>query len=129
MADMPAGDANLVAAWAGFLAGALSGLVAGACFHRADWLGGYAAWPRRLVRLAHISSFGLGLLNLAFALTAARIPEPVATVAGSLLVAGLAAMAPCCWLAAWAPRARLLFAAPVACVAGGATLTLVGLLA
>src|ERR1051325_4221189 len=61
---------NLLAAWIGILLGFLSGLAFGLFFHRENWLGGYGSFKRRLYRLAHISLFGLGAVNLAFYLTA-----------------------------------------------------------
>ena len=122
------GHANLVAAWLGFLAGALSGLAAGVCFHDPDWLGGYQAWRRRLLRLGHIACFGLGLLNVAFVATLPHLRTQGATaLAGWLLIAGLATMTPCCWLTAFVPAARYAFAIPVCCVAAGVTGVLVGL--
>jgi len=124
------GHANLVAAWVGFLAGALSGLAAGVFFHDPAWLGGYDGWRRRLLRLGHIACFGLGLLNLAFVATLPHLPkESTTTLAGWLLIAALATMTPCCWLSACVPAARSAFAIPVGCVAGGTVGVLVGLLA
>jgi hypothetical protein len=61
---------NLLASWIGMLLGFLSGLALGLFFHREDWLGGYGSFKRRLYRLAHISLFGLGAVNLAFYFTA-----------------------------------------------------------
>lgn len=123
------GHVNLVAAWIGFLAGALSGLAAGVFFHDKAWLGGYDSWRRRLLRLGHIACFGLGLLNLGYVATLPHLPEaPTTALAGGLLVAGLATMTPCCWLAAFLPSSRYAFAIPVCCVAAGTTGVLVGLL-
>ena len=61
---------NIIAAWIGFLAGCLSGAIPGLFFHKKDWVGGYSSWARRLIRLAHISFFGIGLLNISLAFTA-----------------------------------------------------------
>ena len=58
---------NLHAAWIGFFAGCLAGAIPGLFFHGSDWLGGYASWPRRMIRLGHVAFFGIGFLNLAFA--------------------------------------------------------------
>ena len=43
------------------------------CAHdadREDWLGGYGSFKRRLYRLAHISFFGLAIVNLMFCFVA-----------------------------------------------------------
>jgi hypothetical protein len=56
-------------AWIGVLLGGVVGAVSGLFFHREQWLGGYDAWPRRMVRLGHISFFGLAILNFGFALS------------------------------------------------------------
>ena len=60
---------NLVFAWVWILAGFLSGMVLGLRFHDDNWLGGYGSFKRRMHRLAHISFFGLGAVNLFFHLT------------------------------------------------------------
>jgi len=97
--------------------------VSGLAFWREDWLGGYGAWRRRLVRLAHISFFGLGFLNIAFALSLP--PLGLASGAGALrwaallLVLGNIAMPAVCYLSAWRMPFRHLFAVPVTCVVLG----------
>ncbi len=57
---------NLWVAWGGILLGLLSGIAQGLHFHKSDWLGGYGSWSRRMMRLGHVSFFGIALLNLAF---------------------------------------------------------------
>jgi hypothetical protein len=106
---------NLHAAWIGFLLGCLAGAVPGLFFHDAQWLGGYASWPRRMIRLGHIAFFGIGLLNLSFALTARQLNlqtglEPTSVL---LLVAAVA-MPAVCYLSAWKPAFRHLFFIPAA---------------
>ena len=59
--------------WLWVALGLLSGTILGLRFQREDWLGGYASHRRRLVRLGHISLFGLGFLNILFAHTLGRI--------------------------------------------------------
>ena len=119
---------SLLTGWTGFLGGVLSGAVMGLLFHREDWLGGYGSWRRRMLRLAHISFFGLGFINLAFALTAARWGFDGAGApfrfAPSLLVAGAAAMPAVCYLAAWRRPMRHLFPVPVALLLSGVGLFL-----
>ena len=43
---------NIQVAWGGFLRGCLAGVIPGLFFHNSDWLGGYASWQRRMIRLA-----------------------------------------------------------------------------
>lgn len=110
---------NLLAGWISILLGFVAGAVPGLSFWREDWLGGYGSWRRRMIRLAHISFFGLGFINLAFVFT---LP-PWATIAhaaalrwsGGLLVAGNATMPAVCYLAAWRQPFRQLFVVPVVC--------------
>lgn len=120
----------LVVGWSGMLAGALSGAAIGLFFHDERWLGGYGSFRRRLVRLGHISFFGLGFLDLLFALTyqvAAFSPRWGWTAAGALAV-GAVTMPACCFLSAWREPFRRLFPVPVTGVALGVVATLVGLL-
>lgn len=119
-------DLNAVAGWAGILVGLLWGVVLGLRFHDPAWLGGYASWPRRLMRLGHVSFFGLGLLNIAFAVTVNWLGwTPAWQWAGVALVAALVLMPLVCFLSAWRPVFRHAFALPVSCVLVG----VVGLLA
>jgi hypothetical protein len=105
--------ANLLAGWIGFLAGAATGALMGLFFHKDDWLGGYGSFPRRMIRLGHIACFGLGLINILFALTAATLPaSPVAQLASVLLVVGMVTMPLNCFLTAWQKPFRHAFFIP-----------------
>ncbi len=104
---------NLQAAWVGFLLGCASGAVTGLFFHQADWLGGYASWGRRMIRLGHISFFGIGLLNLFFALTVRTLDmESGLWVISRLLILAAATMPLVCYLSAWKKPFRHLFFIP-----------------
>ena len=125
-------DINLVAAWTGILLGMAGGAALGLFFHGEEWLGGYGSWRRRLIRLGHISLFGLAFVNLAFSLTADRMGwgsagPPGVEAASVLLVAGAVLMPAVCALAAWRPPLRHLFAFPVGCLVGGAGIVAVAL--
>ena len=110
--------ANLIAGWSGFLAGAVTGAAIGLCFHREDWLGGYGSFPRRLIRLGHIACFGLGLINILFALSADHLAASLpASAASALLIVGMITMPLNCFLTAWRKGFRHLFFVPA-----GATL-------
>lgn len=114
---------NLYAGWTGILLGFLAGVVPGLFFWQEGWLGGYGSWRRRLVRLAHVSFFGLGFINIGFGLTAqgsgfAGAGLPFALASG-LLVAGALTMPAVCYLAAWRQPLRNLFPVPVLCLVAG----------
>lgn len=114
---------NLYAAWICFLCGCLSGIVPGLFFHRADWLGGYASWERRMIRLGHIAFFGLGLLNVAFVVSADALGlERGLEAASVLFVVGAATMSLVCFLSAWKPIFRNLFCIPALSVTAGVAL-------
>jgi hypothetical protein len=99
------------------VAGLLSGAALGLGFHRPDWLGGYASHRRRLYRLAHISLFGLALLNALgfFTVRLALTITPAVMVAGWALIAGALTMPVGCVVLAHRPNwpPVLLFAVPV----------------
>lgn len=115
---------NMLFGWCWILVGMIAGAGIGLFFHRADWLGGYDSWRRRMVRLGHIAFLGTGILNVLFGLTLTG--QSVAVAAGPLMVtavwaaiAGAVAMPITCFLAAaWRP-ARHAFFAPVACLLYG----------
>lgn len=116
--------------WCWILAGLVSGALLGLFFRRADWLGGYDSLRRRLVRLGHISFFGLGILNLLFAQSAARLPldGDALTLASWALVVGGVAMPAACGLTAWRERLHPVFVVPVAALITGVFVICRGLL-
>lgn len=120
--------AMLVTGWSGMLGGVASGAALGLFFHKENWMGGYASFRRRLARLGHISFFGLGFLNLLFAFSNQlfALPDRVARLAAGALIIAAVAMPTCCFLAAWRPAFRHLFAVPVVGVLTGIVATLVG---
>src|SRR5688572_8143952 len=113
--NMPT-DINVLAAWLGVLAGVLTGVASGLFFHKETWLGGYDSWPRRMMRLGHISFFGIAALNLGFALTVRRFGWHAPAGAGIALAAAVVLMPAVCFGAAWRPPVRQLFFLPVGCV-------------
>lgn len=110
---------NLIAGWASMIAGALSGAGIGLFFHDDRWLGGYQSFRRRLIRLGHIAFFGLGILNVLFALSVLAVPIPHARFASAAFLVAVIAMPACCFLAAWRGGLRHLFPIPVAAVLCG----------
>jgi len=121
---------NLIAAWLGILLGFGSGLLLGLFFHRENWLGGYNSLKRRLYRLAHISFFGLGAINLLFYFTAQQLPQDnsVVLIASWAFILGAILMPICCLFMAHFPRTHLLFALPVMSLLLGGSLTVAALL-
>lgn len=121
---------NLIAAWSGIVLGIISGMLLGLGFHRTDFLGGYGSFPRRLYRLAHISFFGLAIINFVFWLTVTLVPLDASklTVAAVCLIIGAITMPLCCILTATYTSARHTFAIPVLTLLYGCTATFISLL-
>ena len=108
---------NLYAAWVGFTLGAVAGAATGLFFDRETWLGGYADWRRRMVRLGHISFFGIGLLNLSFYVTVTTLGiRDGVRLPAILLVLGAVAMPLVCYLSAVRKGFRHLFFVPAGAV-------------
>ena len=116
---------NLLAAWTGILLGLGSGAVLGLGFQRADWLGGYQSFRRRLYRLGHISFFGLALLNLAFFLTVRVLSLHGGAVdcASVCFVVGAITMPFFCGLMAHFPGTHSWFVIPVGSLLTAGVLT------
>jgi hypothetical protein len=114
---------NIQVAWIGLLLGCISGAIPGLFFYNSEWLGGYTSWRRRMIRLAHIAFFGLGFINLLFALTAKTLGLDTGLQNTSiLLVAGAVTMPTVCYLSAWKPAFRHLFFIPAVSVTAGIVL-------
>jgi hypothetical protein len=96
--------------WSLVVLGFVSGALLGLRFHDEGMLGGYASWPRRLLRLGHVACVALGMLNL---LLAATVPAAPPLAALALALGGFAMPAACC-VVAFRRQWRALFAVPVA---------------
>jgi hypothetical protein len=117
---------NLLVAWVWILLGFASGFALGLNFQRDDWLGGYGSYKRRLYRLAHISFFGLGFINLIFYLTArATLPATgLLKTASWGFIIGALSMPICCLIMAHRANWRALFLIPVSSLMTGGVLTI-----
>jgi hypothetical protein len=115
-----------LAAWVGILLGFLAGAGLGLFFHDEKWMGGYGSWRRRMMRLGHISFFGLALVNLALAQSIAVL-APGGAWAGLtwLFLVGQVGIPSVCFLAAWRKALRHLFFIPVLSLLAGTTIFLV----
>jgi len=123
----PPHPANWYAGWVLLLAAFVTGAAIGTRFHREEFLGGYDALPRRLVRLGHIALAALGMLNLLFALSPWPAPgSPAAHAASVAFALGGASMPAVCFLSAWRPGFRRLFFLPVAALLTAVLATLLG---
>jgi hypothetical protein len=128
MSLMEAVQINIVAGWVAMLVGVVMGAAMGWFFHQEQWLGGYGSFRRRMLRLGHISLFGLGFINLLFALSAPALTLPTAHahIASMSFIAGVITMPGCCLLTVlWKPF-RHLFPIPVGCVLIGILAVLIG---
>ena len=117
---------NLMAAWIGVFLGLLSGIPMGLAFHKENWLGGYDSWERRLLRLAHVSFFGIAFLNFAFVGTVSYLKaDPQSLLwASRLFILAMITMPTVCAAAAFKKQLRHLFAVPVLSIIGATTIFL-----
>src|SRR5436305_11679858 len=106
---------NWYAGWGLILAAFVTGAGVGLFFHRDDFLGGYAAFRRRVLRLGHIALAALGMLNVLYGLTPQPSGPPAlpAQVASLGFIVGGIAMPAVCFLTAWRSGFRRLFFSPV----------------
>jgi len=119
---------NLLVGWLGMLGGVISGATIGLFFHQERWMGGYSSFRRRMTRLGHISFWGLGFINIMFALSVRTVEVPIINVqvASVGFMLGLVTMPLCCFLTAWQESFRHLFPVPVICVLVGVVSLLIG---
>ncbi len=114
--------------WVAVLFGVVAGAVIGLYFHDERWAGGYASFRRRMLRLGHISFFGIGFLNLLFGLTLNLIalPDLYVRISSAGFLLAVVAMPACCFLSAWRKPLRQLFPIPVLGVFAGVVPILIG---
>ena len=119
---------HFLAGWVAVLFGAATGAVLGLFFHKEEWAGGYGSYRRRMLRLGHISFFGIGILNFVFAATISQLtlPQPNIRIASAGFLIAVIAMPLCCFLAAWKKPLRHLFPLPVLAVLVGVIPILIG---
>jgi hypothetical protein len=121
-------DLNLFVGWLAILSGVLSGMIVGLFFHKDQWMGGYGSFRRRMIRLGHISFFGLGFINIMFALSLSmlNLPTPYLRISSVGFIIGVISMPLCCFLTAWRQGFRYLFPIPVGSVLVGIVALLLG---
>ena len=118
---------NLYIAWVSMLAGALIGALSGFFFHKQEWFGGYASWQRRMLRLGHISLFGIAFINFAFVFTVSYLNiSGNVLVPSRLLIIGTIAMPLICFLSAYRRFFRHLFFIPVLSIIAAMVVFLIG---
>ena len=116
---------NMALAWIWILVGFISGMALGLGFHQEEWIGGYSSFRRRLFRLAHISFFGLALINLLFYFTVKLTPLTgmALNLASAGFMVGALAMPICCVITACRPALRMSFSVPVVSLMFAAAIT------
>lgn len=113
-------EINLYAAWIGMLLGGIMGAVQGLFFHKEEWLGGYGTWKRRMMRLGHISFFGIAFINISFAVTVNVLGiEQEVSIPSTLFIIGAIGMPLICYLSAFKKVIRHLFFIPALSIIGG----------
>lgn len=119
---------HIYVGWVAMLFGVVSGGVLGLFFHKDGWAGGYSSFRRRMLRLGHISFFGIGFLNLLFGLTVtvASLPPLHTSIASAGFLVAIVSMPLTCFLTAWKKPLRHLFPIPVLAVMAGVLPILLG---
>lgn len=108
-------ETNLIFAFILFMCGIVAGAILGLFFYKDDFLGGYSSFKRRIVRLGHISFFGIGILNVLFYLSAKSLTLSTSELYLSsilFIIAGIT-MPLVCFLSAYKAYFRHLFFIPV----------------
>jgi hypothetical protein len=100
--------------WALILTAFLTGAILGLFFYREDFLGGYASFRRRILRLGHIALAALGMINILYGLSPAAVQSSPEARIGSLgFIIGGITMPAVCFLTSWRVGFRYLFFVPV----------------
>jgi hypothetical protein len=105
---------NWYVGWGLILTAFLTGALLGLFFYREDFLGGYASFRRRILRLGHIALAALGMINILYSLSPLASEPSLRTRVASLgfLIGGVT-MPAVCFLTAWRVGFRHWFFVPV----------------
>src|SRR5438105_15149882 len=105
---------NWYAGWTMILTAFVTGAILGLFFYRENFLGGYASFRRRILRLGHIALAALGTINVVYSLSPlaseASLPARVASLG---FVIGGVTMPAVCFLSSWRVGFRYWFFVPV----------------
>ena len=100
--------------WAMILSALVTGAILGLFFYDGAFLGGYASFRRRILRLGHIALAALGTINVVYSLSPmAAQTSPRAWIASIGFIVGGVTMPAVCFLASWRAGFRYLFFVPV----------------
>ncbi len=118
---MHVANLHIIVGWSAMFLGVVTGAAIGLYFHNDEWMGGYGTFRRRMLRLSHIAFFGLGFINLMFAMTVQTLvlPAPNITIASYGFIIGAITMPLICLLTAMSKPFRHLFPLPVISVLAG----------
>ncbi len=118
---------NWSAGWLLVLASFATGAVIGLFFHRDEFLGGYASFERRLLRLGHVALAALGMMNVLFSLSPWPPPRAwTGSAASACFLIGGVTMPALCFLTVWRRPFFHLFAIPVIALFSAVVFTLLG---
>lgn len=114
--------------WGLIVAAFVTGAMIGVFFYTEDFLGGYASFRRRILRLGHISLAALGMINILYSQSSmAEEPSLRTTIASVGFVVGGLTMPAVCFLSAWRVGLRRWFFIPVvALIAAGIQILRIG---
>lgn len=116
---------NWYVGWGLILTAFLTGAMLGLFFYREEFLGGYASFRRRILRLGHIALAALGMINIVYSLSSAASELTLWNWVASLcFVIGGVTMPAVCFLTSWRVGFRHLFVVPVISLVTAAVLTL-----
>jgi hypothetical protein len=105
---------NWYVGWGLILSAFLVGAILGLFFYREDFLGGYASFQRRILRLGHIALAALGMINILYSLSPMASGSSLQTRVASVgFMIGGATMPAVCFLTSWRVSFRHLFFVPV----------------
>jgi len=105
---------NWYVGWSLILLAFVTGAILGIFFYSEEFLGGYASFRRRILRLGHIALAALGMINVLFSVSPISAEFSYREWIASLgFVIGGVSMPAICFLSSWRAGFRYLFFIPV----------------
>ena len=124
------GSWNILFGWCWINIGFIMGMVMGMKFKNPDWLGGYASWERRMLRLSHVAFIFLSILNIVYGheLANVQMSETLKQLGSILIIIGAVGIPTIVFISAFYKKILYWLAIPIIALTSSTIIMAIGYL-